>query len=81
MGCKGSENRAKCKEKNDFSFISEMHPTFDRRSEVRIIERKTKYIRDFSEKNLNLLFFDKKVAFFFGVSEILIIFAPKLIIV
>jgi hypothetical protein len=31
IGCKGSENRAKCKEKRDFSFISEMHPTFDER--------------------------------------------------
>ena len=35
---RGSENREKCKEKVDFSFISEMHPTFDRRSEVRISE-------------------------------------------
>jgi len=28
----------------------------------------------------NLLFFDKKVLFFFGDSKIMIIFAPKIII-
>jgi len=28
--CKGSENREKYKEKSDFSFISEMNPTFSK---------------------------------------------------
>jgi len=32
-----------------FSLISEMHPTFDRRSKVVQIERKTKFYLSFSE--------------------------------